>query len=678
MAATATLYHKPSYKVSSRTYFPVSICKYVPIESSPCSHCNILFRSKGYRSRKRTLTLQANKATVGEIPSGSGPRKGGGDGAERKWLRILVAGGGIGGLIFALAAKRKGFDVLVFEKEHSAIRGEGESRGPIQIQSNALAALEAIDLQVANQIMEAGYITGDRVNGLVDGISGSWFLKLDTFTPAVEEGLPLTRVINRITLQGIVACALGEDVILSDSKVVDFEDDGCKVNVKLENGNRYEGDLLVGADGIWSKVREKLLGPEEALYSGFTCYSGVVNFVPADIESVAYRIFLGQNQYFVVTDAGAGMMQWYAFHKEPLGGVDGPQGKKQRLLNMFEGWCDNVMDLILATDEDEIFRRDICDRTPTGNWGRGRVTLLGDAIHAMQPNLGQGGCMAIEDSYQLAMELDKAWKQSVESGIPIDVVASLKSYETARKKRVNIIHSMSRTASKMTSSYKAYIDIGLGPLPIKFRVRNPKNVFLTFALRFTMPFVFSWILSGYSTTLEERALCCRLSDKANINQLQRWLKDNDALERSMNGEWFLFPVGNGTVASQPICLSRDESKPCIIGSEKQNSFYGTSNVISSAQVSEMHAWINYKDGAFFLTDLRSEYGTYIIDKEGRRHTLAPHVSARIHPSDVIEFGSDEKVAFRVKVVRFPTKTAEKEMKIFKQSKNLAETLHSVI
>ena len=71
-------------------------------------------------------------------------------------------------------------------------------------------------------------------------------------------------------------------------------------------------------------------------------------------------------------------------------------GKKERLLKIFGGWCDNVVDLLLATEEDAILRRDIYDRTPTFTWGKGNVTLLGDSVHAMQPNLGQGGCMAIE------------------------------------------------------------------------------------------------------------------------------------------------------------------------------------------------------------------------------------------------------------------------------------------
>ncbi|KAL5752965.1 hypothetical protein ACOSQ2_023472 [Xanthoceras sorbifolium] len=657
-SSSAVFYNSinPSTTVFSRTHFPFPIHKDSSVEFSRCVHWTSQFN--GNKTSGQIKRLTQVKATATE----SAPKQSHFDKLEtKKKLKILVAGGGIGGLVFALAAKRKGFQVVVFEKDISAIRGEGQYRGPIQVQSNALAALEAIDLNVAEDVLRAGCITGDRINGLVDGVSGSWYIKFDTFTPAAERGLPVTRVISRMTLQQILACAVGDDVILNGSNVVNFEDHGDKVTVVLENGQRYEGDLLVGADGIWSKVRKNLFGQKEATYSGYTCYTGIADYVPADIETVGYRVFLGHKQYFVSSDVGAGKMQWYAFHKEPPGGVDGPQGKKERLLKIFEGWCDNVVDLIIATNEEAVLRRDIYDRTPSFTWGKGRVTLLGDSIHAMQPNMGQGGCMAIEDGYQLALELDKAWKQSSESGTPIDIVSSLKSYEKARRLRVAIIHGMARMAAIMASTYKAYIGVGLGPLSFltKFRIPHPGRVGGRVFIDIAMPLMLDWVLGGNSSKLEGRSQSCRLSDKAN-DQLRTWFRDDDALERSMNGDWFLLPSGNETLVSQPTRLRRDENVTCIIGSETHEDFPETSIVIPSPQVSKMHARVSYKDGAFFLIDLRSEHGTYITDNEERRYRVSPNFPTRFRPSDVISFGSDKKAAFRVKVMRSPQKIAEEE------------------
>ncbi|CAF2037656.1 unnamed protein product [Brassica napus] len=582
---------------------------------------------------------------------------------EKKKPRVLVAGGGIGGLVFALAAKKKGFDVLVFEKDLSAIRGEGQYRGPIQIQSNALAALEAIDVSVAEEVMEAGCITGDRINGLVDGVSGTWYVKFDTFTPAVSRGLPVTRVISRMTLQQILARAVGEEVIRNESNVVDFKDTGDKVIVKLENGQRYVGDLLVGADGIWSKVRTNLFGRSDATYSGYTCYTGIADFVPADIESVGYRVFLGYKQYFVSSDVGGGKMQWYAFHEEPAGGVDAPNGMKKRLFEIFEGWCDNVLDLLHATEEEAILRRDIYDRTPSFTWGKGRVTLLGDSIHAMQPNMGQGGCMAIEDSYQLALELEEAWKKSVATNKPVDIVSSLKRYEESRRVRVAIIHGMARMAAIMASTYKAYLGVGLGPLSFlaKLRIQHPGIIGGRFLMDMTMPLMLDWVLGGNSEKLEGRSPNCRLTDKAD-DRLRQWFEDDEALERTIKGEWYLIPHGNKGSVSETLCLTKDEDQPCIIGSEPDQDVSGTHIMIRSPQVSKMHARVIYKDGAFFLMDLRSEHGTYVTDNQGRRYRVTPKFPARFRPSDIIEFGSDKKAAFKVKVIRSTPNLTRKDEK----------------
>lgn len=589
-------------------------------------------------------------------------------GSEDKKLRILVAGGGIGGLVFALAAKRKGFEVIVFERDLSAIRGEGQYRGPIQIQSNALAALEAIDLEVADEVLKAGCITGDRINGLVDGVSGTWYCKFDTFTPAAERGLPVTRVISRMTLQQILARAVGEDVIMNASNVVDFVDNGSQVTVMLENGEKFEGDLLVGADGIWSKVRKNLFGQKDPVYSGYTCYTGIADFVPVDIETVGYRVFLGHKQYFVSSDVGSGKMQWYAFYNEPAGGEDKPNGKKERLLKIFEGWCDNVIDLVNATDEEAILRRDIYDREPIFTWGRGRVTLLGDSVHAMQPNLGQGGCMAIEDGYQLALELEKQWNQSIESGNPVDVVSSLRSYESARKLRVAVIHGMARMAAIMASTYKAYLGVGLGPLSFltKYRIPHPGRVGGRFFIDIGMPLMLSWVLGGNSSKLEGRPPSCRLSDKAN-DKLRTWFEDDDALERALDGEWFLLPCGDNSAVSEPIRLSRDENAPCMVGSESKNDFPGKSIVIPSPKVSKKHARISYKNGGFYVIDLRSEHGTFVTSNDGRRNRVPPNFPTRFHPADAIAFGSDEKAKFQVKVLKSPPKIKEKGGKEILQS-----------
>ncbi|KAJ6681973.1 hypothetical protein OIU74_020264 [Salix koriyanagi] len=139
------------------------------MEFSSSTQYNCNFKTKTSSVKKLTRV----NAVVTEAPSVSESK---GKQSEKRKLKVLVAGGGIGGLVFALAAKRKGFEVMVFEKDLSAVRGEGQYRGPIQIQSNALAALEAIDLEVAEEVMRAGCITGDRINGLVDGVSGTWYV----------------------------------------------------------------------------------------------------------------------------------------------------------------------------------------------------------------------------------------------------------------------------------------------------------------------------------------------------------------------------------------------------------------------------------------------------------------------------------------------------------------------
>ncbi|XP_075636939.1 zeaxanthin epoxidase, chloroplastic-like [Castanea sativa] len=428
------------------------------------------------------------------------------NGEGRKRLRILIAGGGIGGLVLALAAKHKGFEVMAFEKDLSAVRGEGRERGPIQLSSSALAVLKAIDENAAEKIIKAGHITGNKISGFADGISGEWFTKFDLLTPAVMRRIPITQVICRTALQEILVNAVGSEVVRNKSKVVDFIEDPNKVTVILEDGQQYDGDILVGADGIWSTVRSKLFGVQEAKYSSYTCYSGVTNIVAPYIDTVGYQVFLGLNQYFVALYVGNGKMQWYAFHKEPQRNTDPPIGKKKRLLELFGNWCNEVITLIMETPENMILQRDIYDRDMIYCWGIGRVTLLGDAAHPMPPNLGQGGCMAIEDCYQLVLELDELAKSGSDVQQSNEIVSTLRRYEKKRMFRVSAVHAATRMASNMLAAYLPYIEFApAGPLfhQPTLKIKNPLIEVARALLQFCLPHLVIWMMArhGYEKDL---------------------------------------------------------------------------------------------------------------------------------------------------------------------------------
>ncbi|KAK1266185.1 hypothetical protein QJS04_geneDACA014484 [Acorus gramineus] len=137
------------------------------------------------------------------------------------------------------------------------------------------------------------------------------------------------------------------------------------------------------------------------------------------------------------------------------------EGKKGRLLDLFESWCSEVITLISETSESKILRRDVYDQDIIRSWGRGRVTLLGDAAHAMLPNLGQGGCMAIEDCYHLILELEKVATEGITSN---EISLVLQRYASKRIARVSAIHVASRMASEMLSKYQPHMDFGSGRL----------------------------------------------------------------------------------------------------------------------------------------------------------------------------------------------------------------------
>ena len=154
--------------------------------------------------------------------------------------------------------------------------------GPIQLQCNAQGALDSIDPVMAEEVMEKGIITGDRVNGLLDGVSGEWFYRFDTRKPCHENGLPLTLVLSRFELLDILSRGVGEENIEMGTVVEKYEHRGDKVVATLTDGREFTGDVLIGADGIRSKLRAQMRGsdPENPplAYAGYAVYTAVCKY----------------------------------------------------------------------------------------------------------------------------------------------------------------------------------------------------------------------------------------------------------------------------------------------------------------------------------------------------------------------------------------------------------------
>jgi zeaxanthin epoxidase len=364
-------------------------------------------------------------------------------------LKVLIAGAGVGGLTLAkVLTGMPHMDVTILEQT-SEFKRFG---GPIQLASNAMQLLKEMDPECYQKIEEKFTITGDKENGIKDGIRTEWYAKFDLMTPAANRNLPFTGVIERPELQQIYLDALPAGTVQNGDGVERYEKlHNGQVKAICKSGKEVIGDVLIGADGIWSAVRATMRdAPKKgegsgASYSGYTVFAGELKYDSPDAGVVGYKVYIGPKQYFVITDIGKGNYQWYAFLAKPADSQqteEKPDGSSLYLQNVFVGWSEEIHRILKVTTEDEIQQRDLYDRPPSvmKPWTDGPVALLGDGIHAMMPNLGQGGCQAIEDAYVLMEELGSAKKRS-------EVTDKLITYQRRRLVRSAAVQGLSRFAS---------------------------------------------------------------------------------------------------------------------------------------------------------------------------------------------------------------------------------------
>jgi zeaxanthin epoxidase len=394
--------------------------------------------------------LMANPAIADKGPSlGAFPPVEGKISKENP-LRVIIAGAGVGGLVLARKlSQHENMHVTLLEKTQAFKR----FGGPIQLASNALAVLNEMDSECYKKVMEKFTYTGDKENGIKDGIRDEWYSKFDLATPAEERNLPYTGVIERPDLQEIYLNALPSGTVRNGDGLASFEinPDGHGVKAITENGDVVDGDVIIGSDGIWSAVRAKMRDEPErgdgsgVSYSGYTVFAGELDYDSFDNGKVGYKVYIGPGQYFVITDIGKGRYQWYAFlARDPGSAESEPKlaGNVPYLKDIFTGWSKDIHHILDATTEAEIAQRDLYDRPPSAlkSWTQGPVALLGDSVHAMMPNLGQGGCQAIEDAFVVAQELESAESRD-------QIAGKLNEYEQRRKIRSAAVQGLSRFAS---------------------------------------------------------------------------------------------------------------------------------------------------------------------------------------------------------------------------------------
>jgi FAD-dependent urate hydroxylase len=342
--------------------------------------------------------------------------------------KIITIGGGIGGLCTAIALRQTGLNVEVYEQAPVL----GAVGAGITIWPNAIKAFRR--LGVAERIIS----TGARIRRAeLRNWRGRVMSRSEPGELEERLGEP-TVAIHRADLHSILISALPEGLVHLGKRCVELKQGEKDIQVTFERGGEERADLLVGADGIHSVLRQQMMPEAQPRYSGYTAWRGVVETEDEAALGVTNETW-GRGTRFGFLRIDSKRVYWFATTNSVAGMRQAPAENKRFLLERFSGWHHPVELLIQSTSPDQILHSDIYDLEPMSKWFDGRAVLLGDAAHPTTPNMGQGACMAIESSLVLARCLEQE----------DDLAVALIRYELERMPRTAWITRQSRKIGRL-------------------------------------------------------------------------------------------------------------------------------------------------------------------------------------------------------------------------------------
>jgi len=304
----------------------------------------------------------------------------------------IIVGGGIGGLSTAAALARVGFECQVFEQSE-ALREVGAG---LTIWGNAVRVLRQFGLE------EDLSRLGSRLDSMeVRSSDGRILSKADFALLAKKLGVPVPFVVHRADLLRELARLTNSTQVHCSYRCVRLVEGADGVTASFADKGDFHADFVVGADGLHSTVRRHLHGDVRPRFAGYTCWRAVIPFESEVLHNSGFETW-GAGARFAALPCGPGRVCWWATRNAKEGERDALCGRKAAVQEIFQQWHSPIPELIAATARECILRNDIADRLPSTEWGKGRITLLGDAAHPTTPNLGQGACQAMEDALVLA------------------------------------------------------------------------------------------------------------------------------------------------------------------------------------------------------------------------------------------------------------------------------------